>query len=84
MNLEEYRLRNAGVNWFACSSKMVKRYLKPLIYAFMYVMKIITKGLRVGLFLEGFDLCCSSILISTTDIEDIMSHLSAESSIDIC
>ncbi len=53
----------------ACLSKIVKRYVKPLIYLLMNFSILCTDTLRGFSFLQGFDLCRCAILVCTTNVQ---------------
>lgn len=81
--LLENILSNSLMMRSTCPSKVVKRDIKPFVYAFMDVMIFIADLLWSGFLFSRFDFSCSPILISPTYIQNIVAHQSAESSIDI-
>lgn len=76
-------LGNGGLLISSSSTEVIKVTIKPLIDLFMNLIVMITDLLGSLSLLESFSLSSSTIFISTTNVEGIMTLESAISGIDI-
>lgn len=70
--ISEYLLGDGCVPWSACSTKIVKVYIKPLIDPIVNLKVVITCFFRGLAIFECFDLSCCSILVCSANVHHIV------------